>query len=141
MKRIATLVLTLVTAVISAGCNPNTGHTLATNDPLAIDANRDWTVTWTLTAPEARPELRDRVRRAVWNYRIEGGTWQQTEFSIAQVDATTLEMRATVPKAELAHATAVEAYPVYEFDGDTEGVAKLSTPRRINIKEAEQATR
>ena len=137
MKRIATLVLATVTAMIFTGCHPNTGHTLATDDSLVIDANCDWTVTWTLTAPEARRELRDRVRDAIWNYRVDGGSWQQTKFSIAQANVSTVEMRATVPKVELAHTTAIEAYLVYKFDGNAEGVAKAATPRRITINKAE----
>ncbi|MES2475655.1 MAG: hypothetical protein V4640_07730 [Verrucomicrobiota bacterium] len=128
------LVVASVTAMILAGCHANTGHTLATSDPLAIESDRDWTITWTLTAPKARRELPDRIRDAIWNYRIDGGTWQQTEFLIVQVDAATVEMKTNVPREKLAHATAIEAYPVYVFDGNTEGTERASTPRKITIK-------
>jgi hypothetical protein len=116
------------------GCNPNTGNTLATNDQLIAERNKDWEVAWTIEAPPTARDIQERINDAIWLYSIDSGVWKKEPFRVTKINASKLLLEAVVDRSELAEGSSIRCYIEYTFDGNREGIHGKSKPRIITIK-------
>lgn len=114
-------------------CNPNTGHSLATNDSLEIDDSEDWTPTWTLEAPKVTRGIEDRISEAQLHYTIDSGVWQSAPLLATKETDTRIQLVATIDRAQLTGHRRIQCFTEYVFDGTQEGGHGRKDPRVIQI--------
>jgi hypothetical protein len=121
-----------------AGCTPNTGHSLSTNDSLEVDSSKDWIVTWTLEAPIVGRRIEKRISDAKLLYSIDSGAWLSAPLVVTKESDSRLRLVATIDRGKLTGHGQILCYPEYVFDGNLEGSHKKSDPRLVRILNGEQ---
>jgi len=127
-------ILAIAWCFTQTSCNPNTGHSISTNDTLDAVDSEDWTATWVLEAPKVTRRIENRVTDAFLHYSMESGSWQTIPFLVTRINDTKAKLTANIDSDKLVGHSQIKCFIEYNFDGNRGRIGDHAEPRTVQIQ-------